>query len=143
MNYNIKNKLRNMLFEPSKKNCAGILIKCTSTDNIFLLLRSDDSDEPNTWALVSGSINRGEDILSGLKREVSEELSIDPDIIDYNYIDIEYDTNKGIKFYYYVGFTSDEFIPTLNAENKQYGWFSKDSLPTPLYPNIESKIDAI
>lgn len=143
MNYNIKNKLRDMLFEPTKKNCAGILIKCASTNNVFLLLRSDDSDEPNTWALVSGGINKGETILDGLKREISEELSINPDTIGYSYVGTEYDVDKGIKFYYYEGFTSYEFTPTLNAENKQYGWFSKDSLPTPLYPNIETKIDAI
>lgn len=143
MNYNIKTKLRDMLFEPNMIICAGVLIKCTTTNNVFLLLRSDDSDEPNTWALVSGGIKGGEDIRDGLKREIMEELSIDPDIIDYQYVGVEYDFNKNIRFYYYHGFTSDEFTPTLNLENKQYGWFSKDSLPTPLYPNLQTKIDAI
>ena len=64
----IKNKLRYMLMEnENKRTAAGVLVKCNSTGRILLLLRNDFGDEPNTWSLVSGGIEDGEDVLEGLK----------------------------------------------------------------------------
>ena len=140
----IKERLKGLLMEKKEKRvAAGVLVKCTATERVLLLLRNDVSEEPNTWALVSGGIDPGENILEGLKRELWEETSIDPEIIEYKYISHSYTPNKNLDFYYYEGFTNTEFIPTLCDENLDWGWFSKDELPSPLYPNIDKKIDAI
>jgi len=37
--------------------------------------------------------------------------------------------------------TNSEFIPTLDHENLDYGWFSKDDLPEPLFPGLKGKIN--
>ncbi len=126
-----------------KRVAAGVLVKCTSTNKVLLLLRNDFGDEPNTWALVSGGVDKGEDILEGLKREVSEEMQIDPNIISYKFIEHINVDEKNMDFYYYEGFTKSEFIPTLDHENLGWGWFDINELPSPLYPNIKSKIDKI
>jgi len=140
----IKNKLRYMLMEnENKRTAAGVLVKCNSTGRILLLLRNDFGDEPNTWSLVSGGIEDGEDVLEGLKREVNEEMQINPNIISYKFIDKIYHKSKNLEFHYYEGLTNSEFIPTLDHENLDWGWFDKNELPEPLFPGLKGKINRI
>ena len=139
----IGKRVRQMLIESEqpKKIAAGVLIQCTKTNKILLLLRAGGGVGAHTWNLVAGGIEKGEDVLDGLKREVTEEMSIDPDIIDYKYKNKEVDDK--LDFYYYEGFTPTEFKPTLCDENVDWKWVSKDELPSPLFPNIQGKIDKI
>ena len=122
---------------------AGVLVKCIETDRILLLLRNDNADEPNTWALVGGGIDDGENVLEGLKREVKEEMSIDPDIIEYEFINKNYIKEKNMDFHYFKGFTKSEFLPTLDEENLDYRWCDKNDLPSPLYPGLINNINKI
>ena len=97
----IKNKVRQMLMEEKgKRVAAGVLVKCTETGKVLLLLRNDYGDEPNTWALVSGGVDPGESILEGLKREVSEEMQIDPNIIEYKFMEKIHVPSKNMDFHY-------------------------------------------
>jgi 8-oxo-dGTP pyrophosphatase MutT (NUDIX family) len=140
----IKDRVKQYLMEGKKKRiAAGVLVKCNQTGRILLLLRNDYGDEPNTWSLVSGGIDEGEEVLEGLKREVKEEMSIDPDIISYKFIEKKYFSSKNLEFHYYEGLTNSEFIPTLDHENLEFGWFDKSDLPSPLYPNMKGKINRI
>jgi ADP-ribose pyrophosphatase YjhB (NUDIX family) len=118
---------------------GGVLIKASNTNRYFLMLRSTKALNPLTWGLISGGINENEDILDGLKREIREECSIDPSIIQFKQINEE-EVRDGV-FYYYQGLTDSEFIPTLDFENLDWGWFDKEDLPEPLFPNLKSKID--
>jgi len=124
-----------------EENFAGVLVKAKDTGRVFLMLRCPSPNHGLTWGLISGGIDSDEDVLEGLKREVTEETQIDPNIIDYNFIYDE-DERDGV-FYYYEGFTDSEFIPTLDYENLEYGWFDIDNLPNPLYPELIDKIKAI
>lgn len=123
-----------------KQSASGVLIKCTKTDRIFLLKRND---EKPTWSLMSGMMEDGENPLESLRREIKEELSISSSIIDFNFIDVENDKNGVSTFHYYEGFVDDEFKPTLDHENLDYGWFKKDELPSPLFNGIRSKVENI
>lgn len=137
----IKEMLVNGLMElENKKKVVGVLIKCLNTGNVFLLYRNDSRP---TWALVSGTIESGEDVLDALKREISEELSINPNIISYDFVNIEHIIEKKLDFYYYRGFVKEEFTPTLDTENLDFGWFSKDNLPSPLFQDLYGKIKNI
>jgi 8-oxo-dGTP pyrophosphatase MutT (NUDIX family) len=111
----IKNKLRKMLKDRPETKYAGVLIKSLDTNKVLLILRSEICSNPFKWALCSGGINESEDTLEGLKREVTEELSIDPNIIDFKYITTE--DEEGFVFPYYQGYVKSEFTPTLNEEN--------------------------
>lgn len=124
-----------------ESNFAGVLIKAKDTNRVLLVLRNSICDEPNTWALVSGGINDGEDVLEGLKREVYEELSVNPDIIKYDFNSTE--KGDGFDFFYYEGFTEHEFLPILNEEHDDFGWFDENDLPSPLYPEAINKIKNI
>jgi|688.fasta_scaffold498504_3 8-oxo-dGTP pyrophosphatase MutT (NUDIX family) len=126
--------------EKPLKRAAGVLVKCTDTDRIFLMLRND---EKPTWSLIAGGINEGESIIEGLKREIVEETSIDPNLINFKKISINEGYDKKSMFHYYEGFTNSEFIPKLDHENLKYGWFSKDNLPSPLFIGMEEKIKNI
>jgi len=136
-----KDNTPNNIQESSKKiSVGGVLVKCSKTDKILLLLRNDKKP---TWSLVSGHIEKGETIIEGLKREVNEEMSIDPDIIDYKFIRTEHIKEKNLDFHYYEGLTSSEFTPTLDNENLEWNWYDKESLPTPLFKGMEDKIKDI
>lgn len=136
----IKLKLsENLLNNKPMMNCAGVLIKSIDTGNILLLLRNDYPIE-NTWSMLAGKIEIGESDLEGLKREVNEELSINPDIIKYRFMAKELNLIKNVNFSWYVGLTDKEFIPKLDEENLDYGWFNINNLPNPLYPGTLDKI---
>ena len=140
----IRNKVRIALMEGKvKKTAAGVLIKCDKTDKIFLMLRSSGGIGGNTWNLLAGGIEEGETPLEGLKRETKEETKINPDIIDYKFINKEFDKDRNLDFHYYTGIVLDEFTPKLDKENTDYGWFGKDELPSPLFPKLMDKIDKI
>lgn len=123
------------------KIAAGVLIKCLPTKTVLLLLRSNLCKNPQTWSLISGEIENNEDIFDGLKREVSEEIGIDPNYIIYRYKDEE--NQKNLDFHYYEGYVGKEFIPRINEEHLDYIWCDLDSLPTPLYPGVLEKIKNI
>lgn len=125
-----------------RKQHVGILIKCISTGNIFLLKRGGDPFK-GAWGLLSGGLEEDENPMEGLKREIQEEIKINPNIIKYRLAWTETSSKSGTKFYYYVGIVENEFKATLDDENLASGWFSKENLPTPLYPNLELKIAAI
>jgi len=39
-----------------------------------------------------------------------------------------------VKFYTYLGLFNSRFVPILNEENTEYGWFDIDELPEDLLP---------
>ncbi len=137
----IKQKLNEELAKIDEKSkVGGVLIKCNSTNRVFLLYRNDSQPK---WALMSGGIDENENVLSGLKREIVEELSINPNNIIFKFVGTEHIPDKNRDFYYYQGFVTKEFKPTLNSENLKFGWFDKNELPFPLYTGLEQKIKNI
>lgn len=122
---------------------AGVLVKAMDTGRVLLLLRNDYPIQQNTWSMVAGGIEIGESDLEALKREVNEELSIDPNIITYRFKGNEYHLERKSSFSWYEGLTPKEFIPKLDDENLDYGWFNINKLPEPLYPGTLDKIKMI
>ena len=103
--------------------CDGTydLIKSQDTDNVLLLLRNDKTPK---WSLVSGGLESDEDPMECLKREIQEELSIDPSVIKMKKIGVENIEEKNMTFHYYEGLTSNEFKPKLDKEFKLMGNFN-------------------
>lgn len=134
----IKDKLKAGLEKRILKKNTGILIKCTTT-NRFLLLKRGFNPYKGFWSLISGGIDPNEDSLTAIKREIYEETKINPSIIKIIFVDTEKTENN--VFDYYIGTVKEEVTPVLDVENTDFMWVSKDELPTPLYPNIEIKIN--
>ncbi len=134
----IRERLSQELMNNNEKQVVGgVLIKCETTDRVFLLLRNDTTP---IWSLMSGGIDYGENIIDGIKREMYEELFIKSNDIIFKKINIEHIPNKNREFHYFEGFTNREFKPILDHENLDYGWFSKDKIPSPLYKGLAEKI---
>ena len=134
----IRERLSQELMNTKQKQVVGgVLIKCETTDRIFLLLRNDKTP---IWSLMSGGIDEGENIIDGIKREMYEELFVKPNDIIFKKIKVEQIPNKNREFHYFEGFTNREFKPILDHENLNYGWFSKDNIPSPLYKGLAEKI---
>jgi 8-oxo-dGTP pyrophosphatase MutT (NUDIX family) len=137
----IKKRLtEGLMEEKSKKIVVGVLIKCTTTDRVFLLFRNDKTP---IWSLMSGGVDEGEQPIEALKREMFEELFVRPGNIKFKQIRIEQIPERNMEFHYFEGLTNTEFIPILDHENLAFGWFSKDELPKPLYKGLDKKIIAI
>ena len=107
---------------------VGIIIIAKDTDKMFLLHRSK---KPIVWSSLSGKMDEGETPMETIKREIKEEIGLDPGKI------------KGIKqlgvtktnHHVMVGFVDTEFVvPDLEVEeNDDYGWFSQDEIPSPIH----------
>lgn len=138
----IKSKLEAGLLNQKVRQNTGILIKCIATGR-FLLLKRASPPHHGKWALLSGQMDNGEDSLTAIKREIGEEISINPNIIDIQFVRKEIDDDSGTQFFLYKGFTDSEFIPTLDHENVAWGWFEKDKYPSPIFPGLPEKMQEI
>jgi len=111
-----------------KRESVGIII-ISKNSNKFLLLHRVKN--PKAWSTLAGKMEEGESPISTIKREIKEEIGIDPNIV------------KGIEelgvngtHHVMVGFVDKEFeITNLKLdENDDYGWFTEDTLPSPIHP---------
>ena len=69
-----------------KKN-GGVLLICEETGNFLLGERAKNILFQDCWSLFGGSIEEGESILEGVKRELKEETKISSDNIKYDLLD--------------------------------------------------------
>ena len=114
---------------------VGALIYAKSTQRYLFLLRNNGS-WAQTWALPGGKMDRGESVVTGLAREIQEELG--GRIIDPKLIPVEKFTSTDERFVYHTFFISvdEEFIPVLNDEHIGYAWLPLSAVPKPLHPGI-------
>jgi 8-oxo-dGTP pyrophosphatase MutT (NUDIX family) len=113
---------------------AGILAVDKNTGDILLIKRSPLVPNPNTWAVVGGKKDpEDENTRVAAIREFKEEVQPDS---PYSLSKLPFfiNENKYLKFYTYLGLFDNKFVPILNEENIDYGWFSLDELPDNLLP---------
>jgi 8-oxo-dGTP pyrophosphatase MutT (NUDIX family) len=113
---------------------AGALIYCRATHRYLFLLRN--GSHSGYWGLVGGKIEPNETIVSGLMREMIEELG--GFVKDAKLIPIEKFTSDSNNFEYhtYVIKVDEEFVPELNKEHRGYCWVPLDDYPKPLHPGV-------
>lgn len=112
------------------KESVGILIIARDTNKFLLLHRST---KPIVWSMLTGKMDKkGETPLETIKREIEEEINLDPTFID-GIKKVGVVKNKKI-FHVFVGFVDKEFNPKLKLdENDDFGWYSEKNLPTPMH----------
>ncbi len=113
------------------KEAVGIVIIARDTNRFLLLHRST---QPIVWSVLSGTMEEGEDPLETLKREIKEEIRINPSKID-GIKELGSENFDKTLFHIFVGFVDKEFEITnlkLN-ENDEYGWFDEETLPKPIH----------
>lgn len=120
---------------------VGIIIISRDSDRIFMLHRVN---RPITWSGLAGGMEKGETPVETIKREIKEEIGLDPNTIQNINVVGTSDT-MGHTHYVTVGFVDTEFeVPNLLIEeNDDYGWFDENNLPSPLHPGFMKSLNMV
>jgi len=113
--------------------CAFIHRKIDGIEKVFLPMRAATKKFlPDVFELPGGHIEHGEDIVTGLKREIAEEFGMTVMVGD-PFFTFTY-TNKvkgshSIEVVYFASFIEDTITIKLNPEDhSDYEWFAADEL---------------
>jgi len=130
-------KLKNLLFERSKKDSkdSGGVLYYYGENQVLLCLGSNSG----TWNIPKGHIQIGEEPLAGSVREFTEETQIVLNgIPDLN---STYKKDNGGEFYLYVLKGNTKFIPRINHEHIDWGYFDVGDLPSPINKWVKETIE--
>lgn len=113
---------------------AGIIAIEKESGKILLGRRGLDGQDPNCWAPFGGTFDK-KDIIprtTAVREFIEETKCSEKFLMEKEPFYICEDNH--VKFYSYIGIFEKIFIPTLNSENLEYGWFNIDLLPENLHP---------
>ena len=111
------------------KEAGGVLVYCSTTNRYLILLRSDWVLEPNTWGIISGKLDEGENVKQAVLREAEEETGHKLGNLIPSFIF----EKENFKFYNFVSIIDEEFVPKLNWENSDYKWVELNEMPENLH----------
>ena len=128
-------KLKDLLFEGQNDtdDTGGVLYYWN--DKVLLCL----GENSRIWNVPKGHIQIGEKPLEGSVREFTEETQIVLNGIPE--LDSTYDKDNGWKFYLYVLKGKTKFIPRINHEHTDWGYFDVGDLPNPINKWVEETIE--
>ena len=129
-------KLRELLYEGQENDTndiGGVLYYCN--DKVLLCLGSHSGK----WNVPKGHIQIGEDPLDGSVREFTEETQISLNGIPE--LDSTYKKDNGGEFYLYVLKGNTKFIPRINHEHIDWGYFDVNDLPSPVDGWVKETIE--
>lgn len=129
-------KLKDLLFERDENDSddvGGVLYYCN--DKVLLCL----GEHSGKWHIPKGHIQIGEEPLAGSVREFTEETQIVlngiPELVK------TYKKDKGGEFYLYVLKGTRKFIPRINHEHTDWGYFDVGDLPSPINKWVKETIE--
>ena len=129
-------KLKDLLFEGHENDSddtGGVLYYWY--DKVLLCL----GEHSGKWHVPKGHIQIGEDPLVGSVREFTEETQIVlngiPELVN------TYKKDGGGEFYLYVLKGTRKFIPRINHEHTDWGYFDVGDLPSPINKWVEETIE--
>tara|TARA_E500000331_G_C16731399_1_gene486830 strand:- start:27 stop:446 length:420 start_codon:yes stop_codon:yes gene_type:complete len=112
---------------------VGTTFIVKSTNRMLLNLRSGKVSYPYTWSFWGGKIEKDEQPMDALRRELQEEMGFVPPIETLNPLDTYHSKDKSFTYYTYAIITPKEFVPTLNHESSGYAWIDIGQFPRPLH----------
>jgi 8-oxo-dGTP pyrophosphatase MutT (NUDIX family) len=123
---------------------AGVLLYCPDDSTVFLAKRAEDVSEPGTWCVPGGGVEPSDSSPAmAAIRECDEEVGGVPDHLEpagaCQFID-------GSFTYTTYAFEVDpadkrRWVPHLNVEHSDCGWFPVDQLPEPLHFGMDTIIE--
>jgi len=113
------------------KESVGILIIARDTHNFLLLHRVS---KPKVWSILTGTMDKvGETPLKCLKREIKEEIRIEPSLVK-NIKKLGVVKDKFKTFHFFIGYVDNELELDLKTdENDDYIWTNENNLPTTMH----------
>jgi len=114
-------------------------------DGEFVLLhRNNNKSQGNTWGIPSGKVNKNEDLLSAMVRELFEETNIQLDHCQINFFTKTFVKYSDLDFVYYIFYSKLKCKPKIEIEpneHNDYRWVSpKDALKLPLVQDLDECI---
>lgn len=134
------------LTKPNEFNSKFEIVSCfiAYKDKILLLHRQDHKPEGNTWGVPAGKVEKNEDLVVSLAREIFEETGLNFDFNNLNYFKTIYVKYPNFDFSYHI-FNTDIDNPVniiLNeTEHKDFVWLKPiDALNLNLIPDEDECI---
>lgn len=129
---------------------AGILLLTRDVENrkqILLQHRGNTRMLPNIWDCISGHVEKGESVTQAIAREAMEELGIQINPSDLQFVGLTHlQLEEGLS-YYNVYFTTDKYVgdPSILEPEKHddLKWFDINSLEAFKDDIVENRYDAI
>lgn len=104
-----------------------------NSKNEFLMLQRSPNDNflPGYWELPGGRIDNGEDLVSGLQREIKEESGLEVSVINplkavSYYLDPE-NPRESYGIFYLCNLKKENQKVSLSEEHSDYKWVSFDN----------------
>ena len=120
---------------------SGVMIKCKN--KVLLYKRREnipDTALPDYWSVPCGYVEEDEEIKQAAIRETLEETQIELDIKSVKFLSA-YPAHGGRGvFYDYVCEVDEEIAPIIDEEHSEWGYFSKDEIPTPITDEMRNDI---
>ncbi len=113
------------------KRGAGAIVMARSTGRVLLAHRSVLVEQPSTWGCWGGAIDRDEDPVAAVHRELQEEAGYEGTIL--NTIPLFVFRKDAFSYENFLIVIDDEFIPSLNWESQAAAWFDIGDWPSPLH----------
>jgi len=115
---------------------AGIIAIEKQEGKVLLGRRGLKCDNPNCWVPFGGTFELKDEFPRRTAfREFLEETGCqDKFMLGKKPFFIQEDNH--LRFYTYIGIFDCPFIPELNSENLEFGWFDIDLLPENLHPGF-------
>ena len=129
-------KLKDLLFEDNvndTNDTGGVLYYWN--DKVLLCL----GERSGKWNVPKGHIHINEEPLDGSVREFTEETQIV--LNDIPKLENIYDNDNGGKFYLYSLKGNTKFIPRINHEHSDWGYFDVTDLPSPMADRVKETIE--
>jgi len=114
---------------------AGVLCIAEGSGRLLLTHRSFAVEQPGTWGLPGGALERGETPAQAAKSELREETAYSGQI---RLVPAYVFRSGNFRFHNFIGHVPAEFRPRLNWENQGFGWFDLDDLPSPLHFGVKA-----
>ena len=120
--------------------CVGCLIYDSSKDMFLLQQRSRTSSHPLKWGFWGGKLERGESFANGLKREIHEELGVEPTFDKLYPLDVFLSKDKRFIYYSFAMVVTDFDDFTISKrETNDAVWLPLSCIPRiDLHPGLRT-----
>jgi 8-oxo-dGTP pyrophosphatase MutT (NUDIX family) len=135
------NKKIEKLFKGESKDLKDSGAGCIFTDgeNILMLLRSSDSEEPHKWGIPIGHAKDGESPMRTATRETKEEIGVNLNSLNLKKIGVSLE--RGGKWTVFIFKVNKKFSCKLNHEHDDYKWIKiKDLKNYSLHPLFKKRM---